>query len=192
MKNIGFLLIFFLLFNLSCISIKARMNCIEKQTILWKNEDIKYKIQNKLSEILNVWIDKDLKAIQYLKSNLWKVDESVYFNSQKDAAILLVLIQDTTKDVYQDNIQMVYGKIKNGKWHFFIYGMNNLIIERYYTGKKDPTIPYSFEELSNLGKRKLIEGGYLKKCGCKINDEWVNAWYSETLEGMHRDFLNNK
>ena len=180
-----------MLFNSSCKTIEGKLQCLESINQSWEKQIYYKQVRSELSDTIKGWINMDIKAVQHYKRNLWKIDEPVFFNTTKNAAIILVLEQDTAKNAKMDDIHLIFAKKNSDIWRFFYHGMNTLTAARYYT-KKDPTIPYTFEELSNLGKRKLIEGGYLKKCGCKINDEWVNAWYSETLEGMHRDFLNNK
>lgn len=190
--NIKIFSILLLFLNISCKTHEIKLKCLNN--FILEHLDDKIIIRNQLNDTIQSWLKLGLKSkgiIRFSSTN-WKVDEVVYFNSKLNAAIILILRQDNGNEAKMDFIELVFAKKEVNTWNFYYQGMPSLSAERYYTGKKDPTIPYTFEELSNLGKRKLIEGGYLKKCGCKINDEWVNAWYSETLEGMHRDFLNNK
>jgi len=91
-----------------------------------------------------------------------------------------------------DDIQLIYAKKFGDKWRFFYRGMNTLYAERFYTDKKEPSTPYSFEELSNFAKKKIIEGGYFKNGSCEINNTYINDWYNENLEKNHQKFLNDK
>ena len=186
-----FVLAIIVFLTISCES-GRKFQCFQEKNKNWAKLENYIKVRKHLNDSFQTWINNNIKAVLYYKNTPWKIDESVFFNNDQNAAVLLVLQQDTIKQAKMDFIELVFAKKEVNSWNFYYQGMPSLSAERYYTGKKDPSIPYTFEELSNLGKRKLIEGGYLKKCGCKINDEWVNAWYSETLEGMHRDFLNNK
>ena len=186
------LIIAIMLFNLSCKSTEDKLQCLTAKTKAWQQLEVYKSIRSQFSDTLQKWIDTDVKAVSRFKVTSWMIDETVFFNSELKGAVLLVLRQDTSIAAKMDFIDMVYAKKEAGIWRFFYKSMPRLQAERYYRGKKDPAIPYTFEELSGFAKKKIIESGYFKEGTCEINDSYINDWYTETLEKKHREFLNNK
>lgn len=186
------ILLILILFNLSCKNTDDHMRCLKDKNQEWQKLEIYKNVQTQLGNTLKEWIDNNIKGVKRFKVTNWKIDETIFFNSKLDGALLLILRQDTAIEAKMDFIDMIYAKKEGDKWKFFYKSLPSLHSERYYTDKKDPTTPYTFEELSNIAKKKIIEGGYFKKGNCEINDRYINDWYNETLEKKHQEFLNNQ
>ncbi|RYD80287.1 MAG: hypothetical protein EOP53_08285 [Sphingobacteriales bacterium] len=170
---------------------QEQLECLNKMTATWRQDKVYKNVRSELDSTFNSWIDHDIKAVQYYRRTIWKVDETVFFNTSKNAAILLILQQDTNTNVYKDNVHLIFAKEQNGKWRFFYKSMHSLTAERYYV-KENPEEPCSFKYLSDMAKMRIIESGYFKKGQCKIRDSYINDWYTEKLEQKHQKFLNNK
>jgi len=192
MRLMKIFIIFQMFFNLSCKTTDDKLGCLADKNQEWQQLEVYKDVQIQLANTLQVWVESNIKAVQHYKKNIWKIDETVFFNTSQNAAVLMVLEQDTAKDAKMDDVQLIYAKKTGDKWNFFYRGMNTLSAERYYRDKKDPTKPYTFEELSNIAKKKIIEGGYFKNGTCEINDRYINDWYNENLEKKHQKFLNDK
>lgn len=148
-------------------------------------------VQNQLKDTIDNWISVGITDIARYKSTHWKIDKNIYFNSGLDKAILIVLRQDTASIAKMDFVNLVFAKKQNNDWHFYYKSMPSLYASRYYD-KLDPTIPYTFEELSLIAKKNIFEGGYFKNENCEINDKYINGWYNETLERRHAKFLKKR
>ncbi len=186
------LIILIMLFNLSCKSLEEKLLCLADKNKSWQTKTEYTEVRNNLQGVLQYWVDTGIKAVRRYKVTNWKIDETIFFNSELNRAVILVLRQDTTKEAKMDFIDMIYAKKEGGKWRFFYKSMPSLHADRFYTNKKDPATPYTFEELSVIGKKKIIEGGYFKRATCEINDSYINDWYNQTLEKKHQEFLNDK
>ena len=175
----------------SCLTLDEKIVCLDKLTESWSQEKVHQDIRVELDSTIHTWADAGVRlAVRYNKTN-WVIDETVFFNTSKDAALLMVLEQDTAFDAKMDDTELIYAKKAKGIWHFYSAGMPAIASQRYYKDT-DPALPYSFKELADKGKRKILNGGYLKKCSCKVNDDYVNDWYSESLEKMHQEFINER
>lgn len=184
------LLIYPVLVLQSCISEYDKLLCLEKKNKSWRQEQVYTDVRKELQLTFQSWIDNNVKAVQYYKLSVWQVDETVFFNTSKNSAILLVLEQDISDNATSDIIQLILARKVGSQWHFFYKSMNTIGVSRYYS-KENPNEPFTFKELSELGKKEILRGGYLKN-NCEINDSYVNDWYTEILEKKHQDFLNNK
>lgn len=192
MRIINLLQLLFILCIISCTSTVNKFQCLDDKQLNWKKNEIYSEVQSELNSTFLDWLKNDVTAVRFYKKTFWKIDETIFFNTSQTAAILLVLNQDTSKSARMDNIHLIYSKKEGSKWKFFYKSMPSFSVERYYTGKKDPEKPYSFKELSDLAKSKLIEGGYFRNGNCQINDSYIDNWYSNELEEKNINFLNNK
>lgn len=187
------ILLLFIFLHISCKSTNDKLICLQNKNKVWSKQEVYKDMQKQLTDTLLDWINnKNIKRVQYYKKKSWKIDSTVFFNTLQNAAILLIMDQDTSINATMDNIQLIYAKRNGNKWNFYKSGMPTITANRYYTDKKDPTIPYTFEELSDIAKKEIIEGGYFKNNTCDINDSYINDWYTKDLEYLHQKFLNDK
>jgi maltose-binding protein MalE len=119
---------------------------------------------------------------------IWKVDDIVFFDSSQKQAILLLLEQDTSINAKMDDINLIYAKWDNDKWKFYYSSMPVITAPRYYNKKALPEKPYTFKELSDIGIRKILKGGYFWVGSCKINDNYISKWYTISLEEKNKIF----
>lgn len=192
MRLINILITLLIFFNFSCKSTEDKLQCLADKQRVWQKDEVYKDVRNELTSTLQDWINNDIEAVRYYKKTLWKIDETVFFNTFQSEAILLVLEQDTALNAKMDGIHMIYAMKEGDKWRFFYKSMPAFSAERYYTDKKNPTTPYTFEDLPDFARKKLVESGYFKKGRCEINDSYINDWYNEELEKKHQEFLNDK
>lgn len=192
MRLLNLLLLLPIISIISCTLTVDKLQCLADKQNEWKKNEIYNEVRSELNSTFQVWLNNDVASIRYYKKTVWKIDEAIFFNNSQTAAILLVLDQDTSRSSKMDDIHMIYSKKEGLKWEFFYKSMPSFSVERYYTGKKNPEEPYTFKELSDLAKIKLIESGYFMKRNCEINDSYIDNWYSKELEEKNIEFLNEK
>jgi hypothetical protein len=145
-------------------------------------------VQKSASDSLNQWLAAGLEEVQVLNDCNWKVDDAVFFNTKKDRAYLLLLLQDKDKEAELDYVYVMYGALENEKWNIYFLSLPNLVFPRERLSD-DKHKPVPLEELSRLARQEILKGYYK---GGVINDEYVEKAYTEELRRRHTKFLNQK
>jgi len=180
------------LFCASCKGTEEQLQCFEAKVQAEKQTVVYNDVRQSLQDTIQKWVSANLLGLQNYHTTRWVVDSTVFFNRTQDRAILLVLRQDTSADAKMDHIDMILAMKENHQWRFFLQSMPVITAGRYYNGKADPTVPYTYAELSLRARKRIVESGYFRKGTCEVNDSYVNDWYNPNMEDYHRDFLNNK
>ena len=116
----------------------------------------------------------------------WKLDEAVFFNSRKDRAYLLLLIQDNLQKAELDYVYVIYAALEENKWQIYFAGLPNLVFPRASPAMK----PIEMDRLSVLAKAELAKN-YLSGDGA-IKDQFVDRAYTADLKKKHDKFLRKK
>lgn len=169
---------------------EGKLNCINTKNEVWKKLDTYREVKSQLNDTLHCWIQMNLKDVRRYNVTLWKIDDRLYFNSELNEAIAVILRQDTSTSARMDFVDMVYCKLINDKWLFFYRSMPGLTVRRH-NAKIDPHNPYTFDELSKIAAREIVMGGYID-AKCNINDSYIHGWYTRNLINKHYYFLNSK
>jgi hypothetical protein len=85
----------------------------------------------------------------------------VFFNTKKDKAYLLLLIQNNDRSAELDYVYLMYAARKDGKWNVYFSSLPNYVFPRERFGN-NKTI--SFEQLSKISRNELLKG-YLNGSG---------------------------
>lgn len=181
-------LIYLMLLNSCFTNTAEKLNCLNEINMNnWREVESISVLVNSLNDSIKKWEDSGYVIKRHNSNYLTRIDSFIYFNTTKDAAMFVLLKQAIDSNLVMDDIQLIYGKIINSKWHFYYNGLH--AISMWRSENKIPFMPYTFDQISQRARLRLIEGGYLKN-NCEINDEWVNGWYSNTMEKDHTRFLN--
>lgn len=150
-------------------------------------QDPEYKAVQTTAELkLNEWIGKGLEEVQFLRQCKWKLDEAVFFNSERNRCYLLLLIQDDLADAHLDYIYQMYAVKENKVWVIYFAGLPNMVFPRARFGNK----PISLGKLSELGCAEMLKG-YLDRNG-DPKDDFVNKAYTDDLKSKQNRFLNQQ
>ncbi|MEJ2880521.1 hypothetical protein [Pedobacter sp. GR22-6] len=141
-------------------------------------------LQDVVKKQLRSWIADGIEDTQVLTECPWKIDEAVFFNSQKDRAYLLLLIQDDLEGAKLDYVYVMYAALEKKHWNIYFAGLPNLIFPR--SGNQ----PASWNELSQMARAELSKQ-YLNPQG-QINDQFVNQAYTADLKAKQAKFLTKK
>ena len=133
------------------------------------------------------WIKADLEEIHILSECKWKLSDDVFFNSTKDRAYLLLLIQDSDQGAELDYVYPLYAALQDDQWVVYFSGLPGYVFPRERFGEHKQI---SFEQLSRISRDEVLNG-YLDDSG-KISDEYVNKAYTPELRKKHIQFLNRK
>lgn len=168
---------------------QQKVDCLQEMHNKWKTSDEYKDINRTFHDTLNKWMADGVFYTQQYKIKKYKVDDVLFFSSDMKIALLLLLWQDIESDAHNDGIQMLLCRKVDVGWRFYMASMPTMYVGRRH--KADPTIPYSFDELSDLVRKQILQGGYFK-FGCKINDEYMHGWYDEWMEWHHDRFLKQR
>src|SRR5438128_289518 len=124
--KINLLIIGLIFANISCGSTEDKLQCLADLNRTWQKQQNYKSLQSALKSQVNEWVNDSIKDVQYLRKKIWKIDETVYFNSSENAAILLLLQQDTSQNAKMDFIQLIYAKLFGDRWHFYLKSMPTL------------------------------------------------------------------
>jgi hypothetical protein len=144
-------------------------------------------VRNAAMQDLNKWIQADLEEVHILTECRWKLSDDVFFNTKKDRAYLLLLIQDNDKSAELDYVYLMYAAKKDVKWNLYFSSLPGYVFPRKRFGS-NKTI--SFDQLSKISRNELLKG-YLDGSG-KINDRFVDKAFTPDLLKRHISFLNQK
>ncbi|MBB6272671.1 hypothetical protein HDF26_003128 [Pedobacter cryoconitis] len=188
-KIIAYLLIPFFVSLAGCLNGQSKTKkMFEEQLNAIKGTKSYQDVQKSANESINQWLAAGLEEVQVLKECNWKVDDAVFFNTKKDRAYLLLLLQDKDKDAELDYVYVMYGALENEKWTIYFVSLPNLVFPRErLSGDKHQPVPLA--ELSRLARQEILKGYYK---GAAINDEYVEKVYTEDLRNRQARFLNQK
>lgn len=102
------------------------------------------------------------------------IDDAVFFNKEKDKCLLLIL-QQTSKDLYVDEVRIVQGTKISGEWKFQHNRMPDVpetIFTVRKTGPRNRPQNSSFKHLSEEGRRFVLEAGSVKNSDCNIDEKY--------------------
>ena len=112
------------------------------------------------------------KQDSYIDSAI--LDESVFFNAAKNKCILLLLRQ-TVKDLYLDNILIIQGTKHNEKWSFNLDRLPEVPNIKFTIDKSGPrsnAVNNSFDKLSKEGRLFVLTAGTVSNFGCEIDEKY--------------------
>ena len=143
-------------------------------------------VQEVTIQKLQTWIDSGVEDVQVLKECEWKLDKGVFFNTQKNRAYMLLLIQDNLPNAEMDYVYVLYAALERNNWVVYFAGLPNLVFPRAQLNHQ----PISWVELSKLAKEEL-RPKYLHADG-RVNDEFVDQAYTADLKAKQSKFLTKK
>ena len=163
------------------------MDILENQLNDLKKTTEYKQVQLAANDNLNGWIAADLEDVHLLKECKWKLDEAVFFNTKKDRAYLLLLIQDNLETAELDYAYVMYAALDRSVWKIYFAGLPGYVFPRArFAGNK--TVP--FQVLSKLSRGELLKGYYDENGD--ISDSFVNKPYTSALLANHVKFLHKK
>lgn len=202
-KNRGgiFGILILILLSLGCENKEGQLKCLEEQIDLYKEEENYKALITAVEDSIKKWADKELRhTMSYKPSNSkWKVDE-VLFNEDKSKLFGWILKVDEEqvadipdeegrKDIL-DYVEYFAGERREGKWYFYIHHMPGI----WFAREDNNNQPYSFEHLSKVAKREIVEGGIFKIGTCEMNYSYINDWIDREgrdLYKWHDEFLQS-
>lgn len=184
-KKFSYLLLIMIL-ALGCANHQSKKGMLEEKLLEYKLNPAYNVVLNEAKVKLHEWMLAGLEDADFLNECKWKFDDAVLFNSRKDRALLLLLIQDNALHAELDYCYMIYAALYQGKWNIYFAGLPNMVFPRNRFGNK----PISFNKLSEIARAEILNS-YLYKNG-EVNDAFVMGMYNEDLKAKHLKFLNKK
>lgn len=105
-------------------------------------------------------------------------DQSLFFNTNRSKCLIL-LLQKSKDDLNVDQVQIIQGTLKNGKWEFY----NNRLpavpqitktVRKKIIGAN--SINNTFETLADEGRLFVLSAGNVSTSDCKIDPKY---WFNE-------------
>lgn len=103
-----------------------------------------------------------------------RLDSSIFFNNKKDKCLLL-LLQQTAKDLKLDQVKIIQGTLKNGMWHFSYDRLPQVPEVTYTLNKKiknSVNLNNSFTTLSNESRIFVLNAGTVDVKQCNIDQKY--------------------
>ncbi|TDO20228.1 hypothetical protein CLV32_3988 [Pedobacter duraquae] len=153
-----------------------------------RSADVRYSALQKIADQnINKWIGDNIEEVRFLKECTWKVDDEIFFNTRKDRAYLLLLIQDNDTSAALDYVYVLYAAQNMSKWTIYFAGLPTFVIPR----DRMPQVgKVAMGKLAEFGRQE-IRKGYFGSNG-QIDDKFVNATFSEELKARHLEFLRKR
>ena len=162
--------------NFSCSQENNKLNCyssILKGTVLTKEyklvmETAKRNLMN--YSLLNV--KHSMKDSSFIISS--RLDSAIFFNNKKDKCLLL-LLQQTAKDLKLDQVKIIQGTLKSGIWHFSYDRLPQVPEVTYTLNKKiknSVNLTNSFTTLSNESRIFVLNAGTVDVKQCNIDQKY--------------------
>lgn len=174
---------------ISCYSQKDKVDCYQGYLGKFKKAQEYGEIRSSLNDSLNHWINKRIAPVSVdLKGRLWKVDSNVFFNKQKNKALLMILIKNSASKEF-DEVKIVSAEDSEEGWKFYYLSLPMISIYRG-SGKEGML---SFSQLSERGTKEIINDGYIDR-KCNISDEYIESdlWFADWIKEKHNRFLKWK
>jgi hypothetical protein len=102
------------------------------------------------------------------------IDEAVFFNFDRNKCLLLIL-QQTSKDLYLDQVMVVQGTFTDGRWIFKPDRLPDVPMVIYTvrkSGERQAPINNSFENLSKRARIFVLTAGTPDSYRCDIDNEY--------------------
>lgn len=161
----------------------------EQQLELMKHTQVYQDVQKSAKASFEEWLKQDLEEVRMLNDCNWKIDEAVFFNTAKDKAYLLLVMQDRAPDAELDYVNMAYAALENGKWGIYFLSLPNMVFPRERFSK-DKFKPIPLSVLSEYSRESILNS-YMDRSG-KINNAYVDSEYTDELKARKAKFLNPK
>jgi hypothetical protein len=181
------LILLVLLCLYSCSTEKSKTANFDRLLTNYKLSPAYADVKNTAKQDLEKWIQADLEEVHILTECKWKLSDDVFFNTKKNRAYLLLLIQDNNKSAELDYVYIMYAAREDTKWNVYFSSLPSYVFPRARFGS-NKTI--SFEQLSKISRNELLKG-YLDGSG-ELDDKFVNKTLTPDLLKRHVAFLNHK
>ena len=102
------------------------------------------------------------------------IDKVVFFNSDRSKCLLLVL-QQTSKNLYLDQVLIIQGTFIDGKWTFKpdrLPAVPKVIYTVRKSGERQNPVNNSVENLSKKARLFILTAGTVNSLGCEIDKEY--------------------
>jgi hypothetical protein len=194
-KSRGLILILLtLIFYTSCMTTDRLVSCYNKALLEFKSEPAYHNLLESFADTLNHWIEKDIKGVRYLQQKYWQIDSAVFFNSDRDKALLFLIAIDQDGSHELASVKIIGGEIIQNQWVFYYQSYPIL-----YQYRKDysANTEIAFQQLSEYGIRRLSSDGYVKwitRYCCWVDYEYIDSdvWFANWMRDKHQDFLESK
>lgn len=187
-KLTSYLLMLLLVSTAGCLNGQSKIKMFEAQIEKQKGTEPYETVKESAVNSLKKWLADGLEEVQVLNNCNWKVDDAVFFNTKKDRAYLLLLLQDKDRDAELDYVYVMYGALEAGKWNIYFLSLPNLVFPRArFSSDKHQPVP--LDKLAELAREELLKGYYK---GNTINDQYVEKINLDELKSRHAKFLNQK
>lgn len=168
---------------------ESKKQMYEQQLELLKHTQVYQDVQKSAKASFEEWLKQDLEEVRMLNDCNWKIDEAVFFNTAKNKAYLLLVMQDRAPDAELDYVNMAYAALENGKWGIYFLSLPNMVFPRDRFSK-DKFKPIPLSVLSEYSRESILNS-YIDRNG-KINDAYVESEYTDELKARKAKFLNPK
>jgi hypothetical protein len=146
-------------------------------------------IRAKLKDTIQSWKDRELYELLFFKKVKWAVDDAVFFDKNKEKALLLLIVQPKDSLYPADYVKVIGAEKISGDWEFYYASYATI---EYYRNRNGHH-PYSFVHLSKSGREELIDDGFVTcSLGCSVDLDYVDSdiWFADWRREMHKNFLN--
>lgn len=181
------LLTVFLLNNVNC---QDRHSCLEMEMKRFKEDSIYSTVENEFRDTLQSWISQGVRTVQSFQrigKDNWKIN-AILFNSIQQKGIISVLEVDNDQVSSFDNVLLYGFERDNDSWKFYSGGFPNIAVDREGNDEK----AHSFEQLSEIFERYVIDMGIIELDSCKISDSVIDKFFNSEYKEVHNRFLNDK
>ncbi|RAU83014.1 hypothetical protein [Pontibacter arcticus] len=172
-----------------CKSAGGQQQCLRNYISELKDTPEYNSIRSAARDTVAHWATLNIKNFYGINRTKWEIDSAIFFNEDKNKALLLLLKVDTVSTAKLDYVQLMAAEKKEGMWYFYVQTLNSIIYDR---GRYNKGRPFTFEELAQNARYELIEGGYYDKWSCNVNYAYVDDWFDNPLSDYHRFFLQNQ
>ncbi|MBK6482162.1 MAG: hypothetical protein IPG01_03280 [Chitinophagaceae bacterium] len=177
----------------SCSQMKEekQLKCFHEEVEKLKPTFEYMNVMKNFQDTLNSWIERDIKAVRYLKREEWKISEAVFFNKDKSKCLLLYATIDPDTSAVHDEVQIVGAEKISNAWQFYIQSYPNVSFNRNDLSSKQP---FTADTMFYYVTKDLIDDGYFHKNSCEINYSYIDSdiWFADWMRQKHQEFLQSK
>lgn len=173
-----------------CAAQQQQLGCYETQLAALKQTLLYTDVKSQALDSLHSWINNGIMAsgIPPLRNGFeWKIDDAIFFNSNKTKVIFLILEKDTVSNAKSDYLQFYFGVRIKQHWQFYFKSLLTMYIPRK---QNEEYKAHSFEELSATGIKQVLQE-YYKRGTCNIDDKFFD-YDLKNLQEKHENFLIDK
>jgi hypothetical protein len=176
-----------------CKSTEEQQRCLKEYITEVKGTPEYVAVRSAAKDTVSNWISTDVKFFEHLDTDaIWKIDSAVFFNYDRSKALLLLLQIYKKSDVVFDYVKVLAAEYKEGSWHIYSQGFPTIGFDRSLNPTATTSRQYTYQQLSDISREELINGGYFNWRSCSINYDYVNDWFKEPLAEYHREFLKRR